>query len=215
MKEGVIQYQLEFVEEALPSSLSVTALEAARSQMLALGLVGQDPQRYGGLGFGNLSQRLALPENPAAFVVTGSQTGHLPQLRLADYALVTGCDPTQNSLQAIGQTPPSSESMTHAVIYGAMAQVQAIIHVHSVDLWQNAHALGLPCTPPAVEYGTPQMAAAVQQIVQDVASPNGILAMLGHEDGIVAWGETLAAAVKQLMQALDSHRKKHGLLDQT
>lgn len=215
MKEGVIQYQLVFVEQALPSSLSITALEAARSQMLALGLVGQDPQRYGGLGFGNLSQRLALPENPAAFLVTGSQTGHLSQLRLADYALVTRCDPAQNSLWAIGQTPPSSEAMTHAVIYEAMAQVQAVIHVHSTELWQNARALGLACTPPTVGYGTPQMATAVQQIVQDVASPNGILAMLGHEDGIVAWGETLPAAVKQLMQTLDSYRKKHGLLDQT
>jgi L-ribulose-5-phosphate 4-epimerase len=49
-----------------------------------MGLIGA---YNNGIGFGNISQRLA-PSN-GLFVVSGTQTGHLPQLNAQHYAIVT------------------------------------------------------------------------------------------------------------------------------
>lgn len=201
LNEGVIQYRLQQVTQALPATLAVDALEACRARLFAQHLIGQDPARYEGLGYGNVSVRAALADNPNAFLITGSQTGHLPRLQRQHYALVTACDPQANELHALGEISPSSEAMTHSVIYPISPQIQAIIHVHSADLWQNAQRLKLPCTAADIPYGTPQMAAAVQNIVLTQGAPCGILAMLGHTDGIVTWGQTLAEAEQQLMQS--------------
>ncbi|QTR49897.1 class II aldolase/adducin family protein [Candidatus Thiothrix anitrata] len=202
IKEGVIQYRLHVTSQALPATLAIAELEACRARLFAHGLIGQDPKRYDGLGYGNVSVRAVLEDNPNAFLITGSQTGCLSQLKRQDYALVTACDPQANELFALGEIAPSSEAMTHAVIYQILPQIQAIIHVHSEYLWQNAQQLMLPCTAVNIPYGTPQMAAAVQSIVLAQGVPQGILAMLGHTDGIVTWGATLVEAEQQLIQSL-------------
>ena len=201
MKEGVIQYQLEFSKQPLPADIDNQALGACRARLFAKSLIGQDPKRYGGLGYGNISQRLPKSGKPHAFLITGSQTGHLSALKHQHYAWVTACDPFQNRLQAFGETAPSSEAMTHAMIYQTLPWVQGVIHVHWPKLWQNALSAGLAVTPAHVPYGTPHMAAAVQQVLLATHTfPTGSLAMLGHEDGIVVWGETLDAAEHCLMQ---------------
>ena len=205
-QEGVIQYQLNFERKPLPAGLGLSALNACRSRLYARGLLGQDANRYGGLGFGNISQRWPQPANPDAFVVTGSQTGHLQVLEAEHYALVTACDPQQNRLQAQGQTPPSSEAMTHAVVYQSLPAVQAVIHVHWPQLWQNACQQGLAVTAASIAYGTPEMATAVRDKVRDSAGQScGVLAMLGHEDGILAWGATLEAAETALYACVGHH----------
>lgn len=205
MTEGVIQYHLDFSPQALADDFLLDKLNACRTWLFAQGLIGQDAQRYAGLGYGNVSQRVVLAGKPNAFLITGSQTGHLPVLDRQHYALVTACDPAQNQLQAIGETPPSSEAMTHAVLYQTLPQVHAVIHVHSPNLWQNAQQQGLPVTPKTVAYGTPEMAAAVRHILLDNSAMQvGLLAMLGHEDGIVAWGTTLADAEVRLMQLINT-----------
>lgn len=199
MQEGVIQYQLTYVCQPLPEHLDITLLEACRARLFAASLIGQDEQRYAGLGYGNLSQRVDVAGMPDAFLITGSQTGHLPALTRQQYALVTACDPQANRLQASGEIEPSSEAMTHAVIYQSLPSVQAVIHVHWPDLWQNARKHKLWVTAGEIPYGTPQMAAAVQQLVRENGFPStGLVAMLGHEDGIIAWGKTLAEAEARL-----------------
>jgi ribulose-5-phosphate 4-epimerase/fuculose-1-phosphate aldolase len=202
-QEGVIQYHLDFVHKPLDDSFKLDELNVCRTHLYALGLIGQDAGRYAGLGFGNISQRAALPGNPDAFLVTGSQTGYLPVLERRHYTLVTQCEPQQNRLQASGETAPSSESMTHAVVYQSLPAVQAIIHVHWPALWQNAAAKGLLVTARDIPYGTPPMAAAVQAILRTHNTSTGVLAMLGHEDGILAWGTTLAEAQTSLLRYND------------
>ncbi len=201
MNDGVIQYFLDFTPRKLSNELSLDDLNACRSRLFRLHLIGQDPQRYGGYGFGNISQRVTLPEQRNAFVITGSQTGHLPVLEPQHFAVVTACDPKRNALQAFGETQPSSEAMTHAVIYQVLPRMQAVIHVHSPDLWQNMQKAGAPATPKAAAYGTPEMADAVVRVLaRHWMASSGVLVMLGHEDGVVAWGTTLAGAEAQLMQ---------------
>ncbi|MEJ2315418.1 MAG: class II aldolase/adducin family protein [Gammaproteobacteria bacterium] len=131
-QEGVIKFSLEFRETQPVEFRDLEALEHCRQKFRALGLIGGcNPQRYEGLGFGNISHRLAPGSD--AFVISGTQTGHLESMGAESYALVTSCDPARNRIVAEGAVRPSSEAMTHAVIYRQLPAVQAVIHVHSPE----------------------------------------------------------------------------------
>ena len=56
-------------------------------------------------------------------------------------------------------------------------------------------------TPPDAAYGTPAMVTAVDRLLRATPS-QGLFAMGGHEDGIVAYGTDLDAAGAQLVDAL-------------
>ena len=151
-------------------------------------LIGRDPARYDGYAYGNISQRAT-----RGFVVSGTQTGGQPMLTAADLAWVLDFDSTDNRLQATGPARPSSEAMSHGEVYAALPGIAAVIHVHSPLLWQAAAALGLPVTDPAAGYGTPAMARAIRELVASRPA-GGVLAMGGHEDGIIAYAPDMARA---------------------
>ena len=199
-REGVVRYECVHREEELPPALAplAAALAAWRRVLAALGLVGRDPARYGGLGFGNLSARIAPGERP--FLVTGTQTGHLPHLPLAGFARVERWDTAANRLESSGRASPSSESLTHAALYDLSPEIAAVFHVHSPTLWRRPD---LPRTAPGVGYGTPEMAAEVGRVWRELSRPPaGLLAMAGHEDGVVAWGSTLDEAGRRAVDPL-------------
>ncbi len=225
-QEGVIKYACDFEQRALPAAIPLAELNSWRSLMLTLGMIGQAENRYGGLGFGNISQRASdLMKNAAAdaFIISGTQTGHLQNLQQQDVALVTNAKPQLNHLSAQGLTPPSSEALTHAVIYQQHPQCSAVVHVHCPIIWHKANELELPCTAASIPYGTPAMAAAIADLLQEsllqegllrkdqlqkipvhtlvhpfinnsVLSKNGIIVMLGHEDGVISYAPTLEEA---------------------
>ena len=206
--EGVIKFQLDFEQGGAPDYPQIENIEQWRQRLMQLGLIGQDDERYEGLGFGNISHRVRHPGASHAFVITGTQTGHLQQMDAEHYALVTDCDPPRNWLQALGPVKPSSEAMTHAVIYQKIPQAEAVAHVHSPDLWQHAQQLGLVVSSPTVEYGTPQMATEIERII-DAGLPRGhTISMGGHEDGIITWGESLDAASNEILMLLDELQKR-------
>ena len=195
--EGVIKFRLDFRQTGPVDFPQLDALEACRQRFRALGLIGgEDPGRYDGLGFGNISHRLAPGSD--RFIVSGTQTGHLAAMGAEAYAIVTACDPELNSLFAEGPVKPSSEAMTHAVIYRQLPSVQAVIHVHSPDIWRRADLLGLPQTAREVPYGTPEMAAEMQRIIANEMGRGHTISMAGHEDGVITWGETLGEAADEL-----------------
>lgn len=201
--EGVIKFQLEFERGGALDYPQIESIEQWRQRLMRLGLIGQDDARYEGLGFGNISHRVSFAANPNAFVITGTQTGHLQQMDSAHYALAIDCDPQRNWLQAQGPVKPSSEAMTHAVIYRKIPQAGAVIHIHSPEIWSHAQQLGVAVTNPAVEYGTPQMAAEIERII-DAGLPRGhTISMGGHEDGVITWGESLDDAGNEVMMLLD------------
>lgn len=196
-REGVIKFSLDFRQTGPVDFPQLAQLEACRQRFRTLGLIGGgDSERYEGLGFGNISHRLA-PDGET-FVVSGTQTGHLDTMGAEGYAVVTGCDPRQNTLHAEGPIKPSSEAMTHAVIYRQLPSVQAIIHVHSPDIWQQAEALGLPRTEADVPYGTPAMATEMARIIASGPGEWHTISMDGHEDGVITWGLTLQGAADEL-----------------
>ena len=200
--EGVIKFQLEFEQGGVLEFPQIENIEQWRQRLVQLGLIGQDDKRYEGLGFGNISHRVNFGGKPHAFVITGTQTGCLQQMDATHYALVTDCDPQRNTLVAQGAVKPSSEAMTHAVIYHKLPQVEAVIHIHSPDIWRHAQRLGLAVTDPAVEYGTPQMATEIERII-DTGLPRGeTISMAGHEDGVITWGTSLDAAGNEILMLL-------------
>lgn len=204
-QEGVIKFQLDFLDAPPPPEDHLRELNAWRSIFLQLGLIGQDPNRYDGYGFGNLSRR-----NPAEqtnkFLISGTQTGSLPKLLPRHYATVQKCDPFSNTIKASGQTKPSSEALSHGVLYQNDPEILWVMHLHSPEIFKHADRLQLPSTNPEAEYGTPEMATELKRLVQAGKNQKPtLLIMGGHEDGILAYGrtasETGALVVETLVQA--------------
>ncbi|MDJ0756418.1 MAG: class II aldolase/adducin family protein [Ardenticatenaceae bacterium] len=202
-QEGVIKYKLEFTPTSPLDITLVHLLTAWRHICKLTGLIGQDPHRYEGYGFGNISARIA--PNEAPFLISGSQTGHLETLTAAHYAVVEQCFPAENRVVARGPLRPSSESMTHGTIYQQDPTVQAVIHAHSPDIWRCAERLALPQTAASIPYGSPEMAEEVARLfIKNSLSERQIFSMKGHEDGIVAFGSSLDEAGHILIQTFAS-----------
>lgn len=208
-EEGVIRFQAKHRIAALESEVHGAAAHSVlawRDQLVLAGLVGRDPSRYGGVGFGNLSGRLPpFPGLPGRrpFLITGTQTGGRRSLTLEDLCVVTRYDFESNSVESFGPVQPSSESMTHGVLYDADPAIRFVFHGHSPAIWERARALGLPATEPRAGCGTPAMCREVQLLlgIPDVARGR-LLVMGGHRDGVLAFGETAEEAGQALLDLL-------------
>lgn len=195
MDDGVIKYNSERVAGQVPVPEALTRLNAARSTLFELGLIGAYPD---GIGYGNLSLR----EAGTRFVISASATGAEPTLRLDQYCLVEEFSIERNWVRSRGALPASSESMTHGAIYLANPTVQCVIHVHSRPLYDALLAQGAPHTDATIAYGTPAMARAVMQLVQTQQALPVLFVMAGHDEGVVAYGADVASATALLMDTL-------------
>jgi hypothetical protein len=192
--EGVIKFSYHHITEPLSSrNHAITApLFEWRELLFARGMIGGgDPSRYHGDGFGNISARLPESRREAdpQFLITGSQTGHLSSISLTELAYIRTYSITRMEVESQGEVLPSSESLTHAMIYQLHEEISWVFHVHSPDLWRARSQLDLPSTPIDVPYGTQEMASAVKQLFIHQGSPMSLIfAMAGHEDGIISFG---------------------------
>lgn len=198
--EGVTQYRLDWHYAALPPCLQWADLNAWRTRLFDRGVIGQNPSRYDGLGFGNVSCRLQSDTFPDAFLISGTQTGHWRELPFEQYCEVLQCNVAGNTLRARGPVPPSSEALTHHMVYHSLPAARFVLHVHAPALWQQAQRLGLPQTPADVGYGTPAMAEAVAALI--ASNAGNVVAMAGHEDGILAWGESIESLGQDVLSWL-------------
>jgi ribulose-5-phosphate 4-epimerase/fuculose-1-phosphate aldolase len=205
-EEGVIRFKAKHRWAALDRDVHgalADLLIAWRDRLLWVGLVGRDRNRYCGVGFGNVSGRLPpFPGPPGArpFLITGTQTGGRPTLTLADLCVVTRYRPECNRVESFGLVRPSSESMTHAVLYDAGPTIRFVFHGHSPAIWVQASALGLPVTDPTADYGTPAMCQEVQRLLRDPeVARRQVLIMGGHQDGVLAFAESADEAGRALL----------------
>lgn len=199
--EGVIKYQLNHRQQPISVDAPLTDLNAWRTIIVRLGLIGQSPDRYDNIGFGNISQRIKA--DSAQFIISGTQTGHLEQLNSEQYCLIVNAEPERNRLHSIGLCKPSSESLTHASVYAQNPSIQAIIHAHSPEIWKHTAALDLPHTNTDIPYGTVEMAVAVQQLFQSgILANTSLFTMLGHEDGVIAFGRNMQETAWELINYL-------------
>jgi hypothetical protein len=171
--EGVIKFHLDFREGPAPEESLLLELKAWRTRFLELGLIGQDPERYEDYGFGNLSRRLP-DQRENAFLISGTQTGHLDELQANHYATVLQCNPAKNQLQATGHIKPSSEALSHGILYQINPEIHWVMHLHSPDIFNNYRSLVLPCTDPSAAYGTPEMASAIEVLAKERENCHGL-----------------------------------------
>jgi len=205
-EEGVIKFDLRYTAGPPVPEGAITELNNWRNILWEHALIGQDPDRYDGYGFGNISQRINTRDEAVGqreFVISGTQTGHLEQLDNNHYARVTAYNADTNQVVASGPVMPSSESMTHGVIYDLDNKLRVVLHVHSPDIWKTAATQGIPVTRASVEYGTPEMSREVARLfAQTDVGEQGIFSMGGHEDGIVAFATSVEEAGNTLLTAL-------------
>jgi hypothetical protein len=207
--EGVIKFNAQHERRALePSRFGELActLIAWRELFAKLGLVGQDPERYGGAGYGNVSARVgpaSLARGARAMIITGTQTGGLERIGIAQLCLVERYDYHNNRVESRGLIEPSSETMTHGAIYDLSPAIRFVFHAHSPTIWRRARELRIPTTDERVAYGTPEMAVEVLRLYRSSTLPAvRILAMGGHEDGIIVFGSTAEDAGDVLVRHL-------------
>ncbi len=202
-QEGVIKFRLEHQNRPIDQTASLSVLNAWRSILFKLGLIGRDPERYGGLGYGNISLKPDLNNN--TFIISGTQTGHIEELSREHYCEVWNTDIERYFLQSKGLTKPSSEAITHACVYRQDASIRSVIHIHSPQIWQKTAELALPHTPADAAYGTPEMARAVAELFQSGRLyDKKIFSMLGHQDGIVAFGDSIGDPAWLLINTLSN-----------
>ena len=189
-----VKFSCERVAAEITSFGGLAELNACRRKLLQLGVIGVDPN---GVGFGNLSVRDGATDN---FYITGSATGGIHELTLADCAKVVACDFERNRVRYEGSALPSSESLTHAAIYESDATAGAVIHCHDSKLWA-AVLNEAPTTPKTADYGTPEVANEIIQLFThtDVQSRK-IIVMAGHKAGILTFGKDLEQAFAVLMR---------------
>ena len=190
--EGVIKFKLTLKRAPAPEMAQVIALEKWRALFFKLGLIGEYPNEK--IGYGNLSSRL----HKKSFLITGSQTGHLPHLQAHHYTKVIECDLKKGFVTAEGLIPPSSESLTHFGIYEANPAIQYVFHVHHTKLWEMLSQGPFDSINDDVAYGTQEMAEAAQNLLGDKA--NGLFVMKGHEDGIISYGTSAEEAGRIILE---------------
>jgi len=208
--EGVTRFQVDHETRMLEGRVygeTAAVLAAWRELLARLGLIGRDPSRYNGAGYGNVSARVGpfgdVGRGQRRFLVTGTQTGGRPLVTLEDFSLVERYDLLRNHVRSMGPVAPSSESLTHGAIYDIAPAARVVLHAHAPEIWRRARALGLPVTRVEARNGTPEMALEVQRLYREsTLSGTGILAMGGHEDGVIAFGSTADEAGETLVRHL-------------
>jgi L-ribulose-5-phosphate 4-epimerase len=188
-----VKFSLVRTRAAISPFNGFDELNACRRKLLELGLIGVDSN---GIGFGNLSVRDGATDN---FYITGSATGGIPELTLANCVKAVAYDFERNWLRFEGSAIPSSESLTHAAIYESDAKAEAVIHCHDSKLWA-ALLNQAPTSSKTIDYGTPELAYEIMQLFKqtDVGSRR-ILVMAGHAAGILTFGKDLEEAFAVLM----------------
>ena len=196
MMDGVIKYHVVHTHAQAPSFSAYLQLEALRSRLFALGLIGET---IDGIGYGNISQR----EGEYDFYITATQTGKQSSLTADEYVWIERYDFESFTVFSKGLNKPSSEALSHAMIYEVHPDIQAVIHIHSKPLWQMMINTGALAT--TAEYGTAEMVHEIAELYQSHDPfKNNTFVMKGHEDGIIAFGKDIAQAEEVLYQMIQS-----------
>ncbi len=191
--EGYIKYRSDWIPGPAPDKHATDLLNRWRKPLFDAGLIGHYEQQ--GVGYGNISVRMVNDQ----FVISGTQTGHIEITSAEHYALVTAADIGSNRVTCHGPVQASSEAMTHASLYALCTQINAVVHVHNLSLWER-YKDRLPTTRTDVAYGTPDMAREFESLWRDTDfRDQGMAVMAGHAEGLVSIGDSLDQAAERIL----------------
>ncbi|OLS21500.1 MAG: hypothetical protein HeimC2_33320 [Candidatus Heimdallarchaeota archaeon LC_2] len=69
-------------------------------------------------------------------------------------------------------------------------------------MWENYKKLAMSTTPENVQYGTPEMAKAIQEVYLQKPVLESPICMLGHIEGLLTWGKTKKEALQLYQNAI-------------
>ena len=187
MDEGYIKYNCNWIKDEPISKNEILEINKWRDRLYNVRLIGAYKD---GTGYGNISIRF----KGDTFLITGSATGILSSLNGNHYTLVNEYNFKKNSLKCTGPVKASSESLTHAAIYNCSPDANAVIHIHSIKMWDKLMDK-VPTTDKHVPYGTPEMILEIKRLfIATTVYDEKLIVMGGHEEGIIAFGKTLDEA---------------------
>ena len=200
MIDGVIKYSIEHTTKDAPAFNEYESLESLRSRLFTLGLIGvQD-----GIGYGNISVR---EKNRDSFFITATQTGELSSLTEEYYTYIEDYDFLNFSVNSFGKHKPSSEALSHAMIYQINPEINSVIHIHSKALWEFMKKNNSLFT--TAEYGTVEMVEEIASLYEN-KNPfaESIFVMKGHKDGVIAFGKSIKEAELILCSMIQKYLTK-------
>jgi ribulose-5-phosphate 4-epimerase/fuculose-1-phosphate aldolase len=190
--EGYVKYTAEHTTAPAIETPRWEELNRAKTKLREMGLVGMTSN---GIGFGNLSLRV----EGNKFLISGTATGALPVLGPEGYCLITLFDVDENRVVSTGPVKPSSETMTHGVIYRSCPGVNCVIHIHSRAIFDGMIRDKYPATPETAAYGTTDIARAIGKLVHhdsdDSGRNEGSIVLAGHDEGVIVYGSTVERAL--------------------
>ncbi len=202
MLDGIIKYSIEHQTTSTPPFSGYVQLEALRTRLFTLGLIGEKD----GIGYGNLSMR---HEGSKSFFITATQTGRRQMLSREYYTYISDYDFSTFKVISQGTHKPSSEALSHAMIYAIDERITTVIHIHSLALWKFMKTKDYFFT--TAEYGTAEM---VEEIVglYDNFDPmmHNAFVMKGHEEGIITFGRSMEEAELALYTIMQAYLRKNG-----
>jgi len=184
MPEGYVgtKFRTVFAGHEPPRDARLDELVNWCRRFARLGIVGK--------AMGNLSFRTA-----NGFII--SPTGTDPTtIAREQFVEVVKADVAKRELTVRGVGEPSSESMMHAAIYAARAEVNAVFHAHSDELLAAATRLELVVTEREQPYGTSELAAEIMKIL------DGHDFFIIRNHGFVALGRTIDEAGRRVEDML-------------
>ena len=197
-EKGYVQFHSDWEAAPPVCGTLIDALIAWRQRLHRLGLIGVYPD---GIGFGNLSVR---GSEQVGFLITGTATGGLPTIGPERVTEVREWDFAANRLRCRGPVQASSESLSHAAVYGCDPRIGAVVHVHQLEMWECLRGR-IPTTDPRAEAGTPAMAWAIAALLEtEKVRRNGFFVMGGHREGLMAFGADVEEAGMRIVAAYDS-----------
>ncbi len=193
MDEGYIKFHCNWIKADPLSINQLLQINRWRDTLYNLGYIGA---YNNGIGFGNISIRC----DNSTFIITGSATGGFKTLNGNHYVLVNDYNLLQNSLTCTGPIKASSESLSHAAIYECSQETNAVIHIHNFNMWEKL-IHNVPTTREEIPYGTPEMAIEIKRLFKSTnVKTEKIISMAGHQEGIIAFGNTLDEAGEILLK---------------
>ena len=201
MIDGVIKYSIEHLKQNTPLFSGYEELERLRTRLFTLGLIGVKD----GIGYGNLSMQ---DKQSKSFFITATQTGRKQTLSREYYTYISDYDFNTFKVVSQGEYKPSSEALSHAMIYAIDERITTVIHIHSSPLWNFMQEKNHLAT--TAEYGTAEMAEEIAKLYDNLdPMTNNAFVMKGHEEGIITFGQSIEEAELILYNIIRTYLQKN------
>ncbi len=187
-----VKFKTVLRKEAISKDANITQLIYWCKKFHSLGLTPDYDYHGKTASAGNLSCRIK-----DGFIVTAAGKD-MEKVGEEDFVKVVATNTEKMEVEAIGLSPPSSESFLHDLIYQKRTDVNAIFHGHFDKITHNAGKLGIAETSEEKPYGTMELAKEVLKIL----GRNSVIVMKNH--GFIALGGDMDAAGNL---SIDTHRK--------